>query len=319
MTIPLSGPLHSQRDRIIELADLGFTDVWTAESDGGDGLTPLALASVWEPRLRLGTAILPAYTRAPALLAQSAATLADAAPGRFVLGIGSSSNVIVEQWNDVPFEQPYRKVRDTVRFLRDAFTGEKIDRTYDTFRIRGFRLGIRPEQPPRIVVAALREGMLEMAGREADGAITNWLGADDVPQVAAALRAGADGADRELVARIFVCPSDDADVVRAGARRAIAAYMNVPVYAAFQEWLGRGEQLAGMWAAWKAGDRTQAVAEIPDSVVDDLVVHGTPEVCRARIQQYVDHGVTTPALAILPFDPELDQWDAVRSLAPNAG
>lgn len=319
MTIPLSGPLHSQRDRIIELADLGFTDVWTAESDGGDGLTPLALASVWEPRLRLGTAILPAYTRAPALLAQSAATLADAAPGRFVLGIGSSSNVIVEQWNDVPFEQPYRKVRDTVRFLRDAFTGEKIDRTYDTFRIRGFRLGIRPEQPPRIVVAALREGMLEMAGREADGAITNWLGADDVPQVAAALRAGADGADRELVARIFVCPSDDADVVRAGARRAIAAYMNVPVYAAFQEWLGRGEQLAGMWAAWKAGDRTQALAEIPDSVVDDLVVHGTPEVCRARIQQYVDHGVTTPALAILPFDPELDQWDAVRSLAPNAG
>jgi probable F420-dependent oxidoreductase len=319
MTIPLNGPLHAQRDRIVELADLGYTDVWTAESDGGDGLTPLALASVWEPRLRLGTAILPAYTRAPACMAQSAATLADAAPGRFVLGIGSSSNVIVERWNGVPFEQPYRKVRDMVRFLRDAFTGEKVDRVYDTFEISGFRLGIRPEQPPQIVVAALREGMLKMAGREADGAITNWLAAGDVPQVASALRDGAGGADRELVARIFVCPSDNADVVRAGARRAIAAYMNVPVYAAFQEWLGRGEELGGMWAAWKAGDRKQALAEIPDSVVDDLVVHGTPDVCRARIQQYFDHGVTTSALAILPFDPELDQWDAVTSLAPNAG
>ncbi len=105
MTIPLPGPLHAQRDRIVELADLGYTDVWTAESDGGDGLTPLALASVWEPRLRLGTAILPAYTRAPACMAQSAATLADAAPGRFVLGIGSSSNVIVERWNGIPFER----------------------------------------------------------------------------------------------------------------------------------------------------------------------------------------------------------------------
>jgi probable F420-dependent oxidoreductase len=252
-------------------------------------------------------------------MAQSAATLADAAPGRFVLGIGSSSNVIVERWNGVPFEQPYRKVRDMVRFLRDAFTGEKVTKRYDTFEIQGFKLGIRPEQPPRIVVAALREGMLGMAGREADGAITNWLAPGDVPRVAAALRDGAGGEDRELVARIFVCPSADADVVRAGARRAIAAYMNVPVYAAFQEWLGRGDQLAGMWAAWKAGDRKQALDEIPDSVVDDLVVHGTPDQCRATIQRYFDNGVTTSALAILPFDPALDQWDAVTSLAPNAG
>ena len=95
--------------------------------------------------MRLGTAILPAYTRAPACMAQSAATLADAAPGRFVLGIGSSSNVIVEKWNGIPFEEPYKKVRDLVRFLRDAFTGEKVTRRYDTFEIDGFRLGIRPE------------------------------------------------------------------------------------------------------------------------------------------------------------------------------
>ena len=318
MTVPLAGPLHAQRDRIVQLADMGFTDVWSAESDGGDGLTPLALTSVWEPRLRLGTAILPAYTRAPALMAQSAATMADAAPGRFVLGIGSSSNVIVERWNGIPFEEPFKKVRDTVRFLRDAFTGEKVTKRYDTFEIQGFRLGIRPEEPPKIVVAALRAGMLRMAGRESDGAITNWLAPDDVPAVAAELHEGAGGEDRELVARIFVCPSDNADVVRAGARRAIAAYMNVPVYAAFQEWLGRGDALAGMWGAWKAGDRKQALAEIPDEVVDALVVHGTPEHCRATIQRYFDNGVTTSALALLPFDPDLDPWDAVRSLAPNA-
>ena len=319
MTIPLPGPLHAQRDRIVELADLGFTDVWTAESDAGDGLTPLALASVWEPRLRLGTAILPAYTRAPACMAQCAATMADAAPGRFVLGIGSSSNVIVEKWNGVPFEQPYQKVRDLVRFLRDAFTGEKVNQHYDTFEIQGFRLGIHPEQPPKIVVAALREGMLKMAGRESDGAITNWLAPDDVPRVAAAVSEGSGGDERELVARIFVCPSDNADIVRAGARRAIAAYMNVPVYAAFQEWLGRGEELSAMWAAWKSGDRKQALAEIPDSVVDDLVVHGSPDHCRARIQKYFDNGVTTSSLAILPFDPALDHWTAIQSLAPGAG
>jgi probable F420-dependent oxidoreductase len=319
MTVPLPGPLHSHRERLVELADLGYTDVWSAESDGGDGLTPLALAAAWEPRLRLGTAILPAYTRAPALMAQSAAALADAAPGRFAIGIGSSSNVIVERWNGVPFVEPYRKVRDTVRFLRDAFSGEKVSRAYDTFEVQGFRLGIRPEQTPPILVAALREGMLRLAGREADGVIINWLGPNDVPTVTRVVRDAAGGEEREVVCRVFVCPSDNAEVVRAAARFAIAAYMNVPVYAAFQAWLGRGEQLEAMWGAWKAGDRKAAVAAIPDEVVDDLVVHGTPERCRARIAEYVAQGVTTTSLAILPLDPELDHWEAVRSLAPTAG
>ena len=171
MTAPLPGHLHAQRDRYVELADLGYTDLWSAEADGADAFTPLALAAAWEPRLRLGTAIVPAYTRAPACLAQSVATLADAAPGRFAIGIGSSSNVIVERWNDVPFVEPYRKVRDVVRFLRDALAGEKIAKSYDTFQVQGFRLGIRPEQPPPILIAALRQGMLRLAGREADGAI----------------------------------------------------------------------------------------------------------------------------------------------------
>jgi probable F420-dependent oxidoreductase len=317
MTVPLPGHLHAQREQIQELADLGYTDIWSAESDGGDGLTPLALAAAWEPRLRLGTAILPAYTRAPALMAQSAAALADAAPGRFALGIGTSSNVIVERWNGVPFQEPYRKVRDTVRFLRDAFSGEKVTRTYDTFEVQGFRLGIRPEQPPPILVAALREGMLRLAGREADGVIINWLGPGDVSRVTQVVNDAADGEEREVVARIFVCPSDNAEVVRAGARFAIAAYMNVPVYAAFQDWLGRGELLTEMWAAWKAGDRKAALAAIPDEVVDDLVVHGSPEHCRARIQQYFDQGVTTSSLAILPLDPDLKHADAVRMLAPR--
>ena len=122
MTVPLPGPLHSHREKLAELADLGYTDIWSAESDGADGFTPLTLAAAWEPRLRLGTAIIPAFTRSPACLAQCVASLADAAPGRFAFGVGSSSNVIVERWNGVPFVEPYKTVRDVVRFLRDALT-----------------------------------------------------------------------------------------------------------------------------------------------------------------------------------------------------
>ena len=245
MTVPLPGPLHTHREGYAELADLGYTDIWSAEADGADAFTPLALAAAWEPRLRLGTAIVPAYTRAPACLAQSVATLADAAPGRFAIGIGSSSNVIIERWNGVPFVEPYKKVRDVVRFLRAALGGEKVSATFDTFEISGFRLGIRPEVTPPILIAALREGMLRLAGREADGAIINWLSPADVRTVAGVVHDAAGGAEREIVARIFVCPSENAEVVRAAAKFAIAAYLNVPVYAEFHRWMGRTEQLAG--------------------------------------------------------------------------
>jgi probable F420-dependent oxidoreductase len=317
LTIPLPGPLHAQREGLREVADLGYTDVWSAESDGGDAFTPLALTAAWEPRLRLGTAIVPAYTRAPACLAQSVASMAEAAPGRFAIGIGSSSDVIVERWNGVPFVEPYKRVRDVVRFLRDAFSGEKVARRYDTFAIDGFRLGVRPDVVPPVLVAALREGMLRLAGREADGAIINWLAPSDVAKVVRIVEAAGDGTPKEIVCRIFVCPSDDTDAVRAAGRRAIAAYLNVPVYAAFHAWLGRGDDLAGMWAAWQAGDRKAALAAIPDRVVDDLIVHGSAEACRRRIQAYFDNGITTSTLAILPLVP-LDHAQAVRDLAPSA-
>lgn len=293
ITIPFDGvPLAEHRGWFEELVDLGYTDVWSSEADGTDAFTPLAMAAAWAPTLRLGTAIVPAFTRGPGLLAQSAAALAEAAPGLFVLGVGTSSDVIVERWNALPFTDPYRRTRDVVRFLRKALTGEKVDEAFDTFTVRGFRLGRPPALPPPILLAALRPQMLRLAGREGDGAILNWLAADDVDQVAAEV-----GPGKEIAARIFVCPSEDAETVRAQGRRFIAAYLNVAVYAAFHQWLGHGPVLRPMWDAWQAGDRKAAVAAIPDELVDGLILHGAPDEVRAGIDRYVAAGVTTPVLA----------------------
>ena len=313
LTIPLTGvPLAEHREILAELSGLGYTDAWSAETNGTDAFTPLALASQWAPELRLGPAIVPVYTRGPALLAQQAATLADLAPGRFVLGIGTSSEAIVQRWNGIPFDEPYKRVRDTLRFLRKALAGEKVKEEYDTFAVKGFKLENAPATPPPIVLAALRPGMLRLAKREADGAITNWLAPKDVRTVRGEL-----GDEPELIARLFVCPTSDPAEARAIGRWMIAAYMTVPVYKAFHEWLGRGEALRPMNEAWAAGDRKKALEVIPDEVVDDLIVHGTPETCRARIREYVDSGLTTPVLAVVPGG-GLSAAEAVRALAPNA-
>jgi probable F420-dependent oxidoreductase len=221
--------------------------------------------------------------------------------------------VIVERWNGIPFERPYHHVRDTLRFLRLALTGEKVTETYDSFEVKGFRLGVRVEQQPPILVGALQAGMLKLAGREGDGAIINWLGADDVATIAPIVHEAGPG--KEIVARIFVLPSEDRDAVRQLGRRMIAEYLNVPVYAAFHEWLGRGELLAPMWAAWKAGDRAGATEAIPDEVLDALIVSGSPEQCAEHVHRYVENGVTTPIPMILAAPDRTKE--VIRALAPK--
>ncbi|MFE0024217.1 LLM class F420-dependent oxidoreductase [Amycolatopsis sp. NPDC059021] len=311
LTIPLTGvPLAAHRELVEQLPDLGYTDVWSAETAGIDAFTPLVLASQWAPSLRLGTAIVPVYTRGPGLLAMQASTVAELAPGRFVLGIGASSPVIVENWNAASFEAPFARTRDTLRFLRSALAGEKVSEKYETFAVSKFRLERPVDPPPSVMLAALRPGMLRLAAREADGAITNWLAASDVPRVRAEI-----GPDVELAARIFVCPTEDADAARGLGRMLISSYLTVPVYAAFHDWLGRGDALAPMHEAWAAGDRKKANEVIPDSVVDELIIHGSPDSCREQIQSYVDNGLTTPVIALLPTGD--DPFEQARALAPR--
>jgi len=316
LTVPLPGlglPEHEELFRA--LPGWGYTDAWSSEVAGPDAFTPLALAAAWQPRLRLGTAIVPVFTRGPALIAQSAATLAHAAPGRFTLGLGASSPAIVQQWNGIDFTDPYRRTRDVLRFVRAALAGELVDGDFDTFSVSRFRLEQPPPQPVPILLAALRPGMLALAGREADGVVLNWLAAADVPKCLETL----DAPDKRVVARIFVCPTEDAGYARTLGRRLIASYLTVEAYAQFHRWLGRGDALAELWQRWAASDRKGAAASVPDEVVDALLLHGSPASCRQQIEAYREAGVELPVLAVLP-SPELqdaDRW--AQALAGLAG
>ncbi|XVU30624.1 LLM class F420-dependent oxidoreductase [Actinoplanes sp. CA-054009] len=319
MTVPLAGvPLADHAAVYAALEEAGFTDVWSSEVNGADAFTPLTLAAAWAPRFGLGTAIAPVFTRGPGLLAMTAAALAETAPGRFQLGIGASSPVVVGDWNAADFTEPYARSRDMLRFLRAALAGEVVDGDFDTFSVRRFRLERPPATPPQILLAALRPGMLRLAAAEADGVILNWLSPGDVPTALAEVKGAGPGF--EVAARIFVCPTDDAGYARTVGRRMITSYLTVPAYAAFHRWLGRDEILTPMWEAWAAGDRKGALAAIPDEVVDDLIVHGTPAECRARVEAYAAAGITVPVMALLPT-PALNSGDfaTIRDVLTSLG
>jgi probable F420-dependent oxidoreductase len=327
-TFPFAGlPLHAHREALQEAERLGYTDAWSFEIDGIDCFAPLVLAATSTEGLRLGTAIANVYTRAPLTLAISAMGVAEAAPGRFVLGLGAGSSVIVDQWGGVPFEQPYGKVRDVNRIVKKAFAGEKVVESLETARANGFKLSRPLVAPPPTYIAALRARMLRLAGAESDGVIINWLGAKDVPQVVAEARKGAEKAGRDpsaldVVCRIFVCITQEDALVDFMGRRMVAAYLNVPVYAQFHEWLGNADALRPMWDAWRAGDRKAATSVIPRPLIDDLLIHGDADTCMKKIQAYVDNGVTVPVLNFITTSPDPKQSAEqsiamMRALAPR--
>jgi probable F420-dependent oxidoreductase len=311
ITIPFEGvTLLEHRDWFHRLVDLGYTDVWSAEVDGVDGFTPLSVAALTQPRLNLGVAVTPAFTRGPGLLAMSVAAMAEIAGGRFTMGLGASSQPVVERWNGIAYEKPYQRTRDVLRFLKRALDGEKIDEEFETFTIRGFKLSRPVIERPTILLGALRPGMLQLAGREADGAILNWLAASDVAQCRAEV-----GANKTIAARLFVIPLEDAETARFIARRMISSYLTVNAYAEFHRWLGRGDALTPMWDAWREGDRKRANELIPDHVVDELVIHGSFADCREHIARYMEAGVEVPTIAIVPVG--VDLVAAVEGLAPR--
>ena len=311
ITVPFDGvTLPEHRDWFHRLADLGYTDVWSAEVDGADGFTPLALAAAVEARLNLGVAVTPVFTRGAGLLAMSVAAMAELAQGRFTMGLGASSQPVVERWNGLAYEKPYARTRDVLRFMQRALAGEKIDEVFETFEVHGFKLSRPVVERPKILLGALRPAMLRLAGREADGAILNWLSVDDVATCRREI-----GEGKTIAARLFVVVTPDPDTARMVGRRMISSYLTVSGYAEFHRWLGRADALTPMWEAWARGERKLANELIPDEVVDDLIIHGSYEACREHVERYVEAGIEVPTIALVPLGVSL--LDAVQGLAPR--
>jgi probable F420-dependent oxidoreductase len=314
LTVPFTGvPLPDHPELYRRAEALGYDDLWSGETPNGtDGFTTLSVAIPVTERMRLATGIVNPFTRGPAVLAQTAGAMQEASGGRFVLGLGASSNVVVERFNGLAFEKPLSKVREAVQSLRPVLSvpAEK--------GFGGLRLERPVTTPVPIVLAALRPKMLGLAGEMADGAFTNFLPLSGLPNVVDAHRAGereggrAEGST-ELVCRFFIIPGDPEQGVQL-ARAMFSAYGSVPVYAAFFRWLGWAEQLDPMVQAYEAGDRKRAIELAPEELIREIFVFGSPQEIRARVEEFVAGGITTAVLS--PIAPPDKVGELLEALAP---
>ena len=309
--------------RVAERAEaLGYDSLWIADTGAGpDAFVVAAAAAGVTKRVRIGTAVVPVYTRALPVLAAGAGSVAQLAPGRVVLGLGASSETIVDAWGGVPYRRPLTRMRETLPVLRQMLAGERVTFEGRTVRTRGFRLVSPPPAPVPIYVAALMPPMLELAGELADGVILNFMPVEAMPAIlghvrAGAARAGRDPAGIEVVARFQVIVTDDVAMGRSAVRQMMGPYFATTVYNRFVAWCGFAAEAEAIAAGWRAKDRARNLAAVSDAMIDRLAIIGPLAHCRARLAAFAAAGVTTPMVHPFLFD-EAAIWRTLEGLAPT--
>jgi len=288
----------------------GYRTAWVGEAAGTEAIVLSTLLATHTVTLRIANGVIPVQTRTPIVYGQAAATLGHLAPGRFALGIGLSSDIIVGQWHGLPFTPSVQQMREAVQIIRLAAAGERVNFDGRFYKLRNFRLSIpAPVPAPRIYLAALGPRMCELAGEVADGVLLNWMPPSAVPVSlghveAGARRAGRSLADVEVAVYVRTCVTDEREPVREALARDITGYAIVNAYGRFFAECGFAAEVEAVNAAWKAGDRAGAVKGISERVLDGLGAVGPADTCRERLGAFARAGVVPVVVPFAPPGPE---------------
>ena len=321
ITLPI-GPHIEDSIAVVQWAeDNGIDDVWFSDAMAPDSLTMVAVVAPHTRRLRVGVAVTPVYTRTPAVFAATANVLAQMLPGRFVLGLGSSSQAIMERFNGIKLEKPLTRVRETATIVRSMLAGEKSNFALETLSSQGYRQEALPEPPP-IYLAALRPKMIEMAAEVGDGVVFNLWPKKALPKMmehvaAGAKRGGKQVEDVEVVNRSFVMVTDDVEAGRQAFRNYYTPYYANPVYNDFLKWAGYKDEAEGVLAGWAARDRALSTGSITDEIIDAVAIIGSAEEVHARVREQTAAGIDTTIVSTIGQMPLADSMPTFEAFGTD--
>lgn len=297
----------------------GFHGVYMAEVTDPDVFVTLGVVGASTERIRLAPLVAQIGPRSAPMLAASASSVADVAPGRFVLGVGVSSAAVVDGWHGVPWSQPLQRARETVEVVRGVLNGGRTDFAGDQVRSKGFALAMPPATPPPIFLGAANDGMLRVAGEVADGVMLTFLPAHRAADVVSVVRNSANEAGRpmpEIVLSIMCEVTDDVPTARARIREIMLFYVSVPAYRSYLARHGFGEEMEAAGQAFERRDKDAARRAVTDALIDSITLIGTASEVREQLERYTDAGVDSPALAAMN---RVSAYETLRAFSPGRG
>lgn len=321
--VPQRGIAMAEYVAMAQLAERqGYESLWAGEANGLEVFTFLGAILAQTTRLKVAPGIASIYTRTPALMALSAASLHLIAPQRTLLGLGVSTRIIVDDWHGLTWDHPLERVAEYVQMLRQCLRGERLVHQGTYYRAQNFRLGVEIPGEVPLYLAAVNPKMLRLAGAIADGVLLTWVPLEAVPQVIAEIRAGAAAAGRpanavDIALYLRTCVTDDRAAALEWLRRDITGYTVADVYSRVFRRFGFAAEVDAMHQAWCRGDREGAKQQISDRMVEALGVVGTAEACRQQIRQFATAGIDLPI--VMPFAPDAAAASYLRTVAAFHG
>ncbi len=292
-----------------EAAGWGYRSAWVDEVVGHDAFALLAALAI-RTELDLGVAVVPVQTRAAFVLGRAALTIAELTGGRFSLGIGASSEVLVSRFAGLPYRKPLTHVREMALALKPILAGERSTFEGEMLAVHGFKYGLPSPTPVPLLLGSLNQKSLQLAGELGDGVCFNQMAPEHVPRMMAEVRKGAADAGRTLpedypvVARLMTVVTDDAPAARQMLKHVFAPYAATAGYNRFFRGLGYTEVADGIAAASEAGDKAAMVDAYSDRMADDVLIIGDEDMVATRVREYLDAGLTVAAIEPLAPGPE---------------
>ena len=322
---------QSSLDQFVALGEMaeqqGYDRVWLPETWGRDGVTILATLAARTESVGLGTSIMNVYSRSPALIGQTAATLQEASDGRFRLGLGPSGPILIEGWHGVDYGNPLRRTREAIEIVETVLAGETLTYDGDVFQLSGFRLRHEPpETLPPIDAGGMGPKSVELAGRFSDGWHALLLTAEGLRERLADFHRGTemgerDREDQRVTVSLPCCALEDGERARDLVREHLAFYVG-GMGTFYREALskqGYEETANTISQEWASRNQEAAIEAIGDDLLDDLAVAGTPEHCHERLATFEEiDGVDAISISF-PRSAEFDVIEQTAAeLAPEA-
>lgn len=295
--------------------DLGYHSIWVPEMWGRDAFSLIShMASVTE-KIKLATGIISVYSRSPALIAQSAATMDEYCGGRLILGLGISSVYLNEYWHGTKFERPIRRTLECVEIVRTVIAGKRVDYDGEIFRLRNFRLLFEPlRREVPIYIASMGPKNIELTSRVADGWIPYLCPVSIINERKKVLASGG----REITVAPFLpaMVSDDRSESREIVREFVALYVCSmgDYYHKLVSSYGFGEEADRAKKLWR-DNRAEAIKSISDKLIDLVSVSGSPDEGREGLGAFAENS-DLPIL-MFPYNASREQTAfAMKALAP---
>lgn len=304
-------------DLVRKAESLGFDSVWMAEAYGSDAATPLAWVAAQTSRIRLGTAIMQMPARSPAMTAMTAMTIDALSGGRFILGIGPSGPQVVEGWHGVPYGKPLTRTREFVSIVRDVLAREgPLEHKGEHYQIpytgegstglgKPLKSILHGRADMEIFTASITPKGLACSAEVADGVIPVWMSPERSEAVTKHLEkgfaraGGAKSLDSFKIAPFVTCVlGDDVEQCRLPVKGMLGFYIGgmgakkKNFYRDYAAELGYGNEAEKIQDLFLGGKRNEAIAAVPDALVDEVALVGPRERIAERLQAWKESPVT---------------------------